>query len=62
MKDRCELITYEEAAKEPEKYRVALRIAKPGQLIPRSAFLLDDRPPPEPDIARGQELADRFGW
>ncbi len=52
---RCDLISYEEAAKEPEKYRVALGIAGPGALIPRSACLIDDRER-EADIERVREL------
>lgn len=55
-------ITYEEAAREPEKYRVALKIAKPGEMIPRSAALLYDRELTEADIARAHELAERYGW
>ncbi len=62
MNDRCELITYEEAAKEPEKYRYALSIAKPGNLFPRSAYLLYDRELTEADVAKARELAERFGW
>jgi hypothetical protein len=61
-KDRCDLISYEEAAKNPQKYRVALRIASPGDLIPRSAYLISDREPTEADIARGHELEALFGW
>ncbi len=53
---RCDLISYEEASKEPEKYRVALGIAGPGALIPRSACLIDDREPRKADIARAHEL------
>ncbi len=55
QKGRCDLISYEEAAKEPEKYRVALGIAGPGALFPRSACLIDDRER-EADIARAHEL------
>ena len=62
MGDYCELITYAEAARKPEKYRVALAIAKPGDLLPREAYLIDDREPTEADLARGRELAQRFGW
>ena len=49
-------ITYEEAAREPEKYRVALNIAKPSEMIPRSAYLIDDRELTDADIARAHEL------
>lgn len=55
-------ITYEEAAKEPQKYAVALRIAKPGGAIPRNAALLYDRGLTEEDVVRARELAEKHGW
>lgn len=60
--DREDWITYEEAAKEPEKYRVALTIARPGEMIPRTAYLINDRELTESDIARAHELAERYDW
>ena len=55
-------ISYEEAGKEPDKYAVALRLASPGDMIPRSATLLCDRESTEEDIARAHELAEKHGW
>lgn len=62
MDDLHGWIAYEEAAKEPKKYAVALKAARPGEMIPRRAALLCDGEPTEEDVARAHELAERYGW